>query len=98
MEIHESGKISLAGTPYLAGASLFLDHGIPNTVAYTDATLADAVEMATINPARLLDVDDRIGRVAPGMEASMTLFRWEEGQRALSIVATIVRGEIVHKA
>ena len=98
VEIHESGKISLAGTPYLAGASLFLDHGIPNTVAYTDAPLADAVDMATINPARLLGVEDRIGRVAPGMEASMTLFRWEEGQRALSIVATIVRGEIVHKA
>ena len=42
VEIHENGKISLAGTPYLAGASLFLDYGIPNTVAYTDATLAEA--------------------------------------------------------
>ena len=98
VEIHENGKISLAGTPYLAGASLFLDHGIPNTVAYTDATLAEALEMATINPARLLGVDGRLGRVAPGMDASLTLFRWPEGQPALSIVATIVRGEIVHKA
>lgn len=98
VEIHENGKISLAGTPYLAGASLFLDYGIPNTVAYTDATLADAVEMASINPARLLGVDDRLGRVAPGMEASLTLFRWTEGQRALSVEATIVRGEIVHRA
>lgn len=98
VEIHENGKISLAGTPYLAGASLFLDYGIPNTVAYTDATLAGAVEMATINPARLLGVDGRLGRVAPGMDASLTLFRWAEGQPALSIVATIVRGEIVHKA
>ena len=98
VEIHENGKISLAGTPYLAGASLFLDYGIPNTVAYTDATLAEALETATINPARLLGVDGRLGRVAPGMDASLTLFRWAEGQPALSIVATIVRGEIVHKA
>lgn len=98
VEIHENGKISLAGTPYLAGASLFLDHGIPNTVAFTDATLADAVDMASVNPARLLGVDDRLGRVAPGMEASLTLFRWTEGQRALSVEATIVRGEIVYKA
>ena len=98
VEIHENGKISLAGTPYLAGASLFLDYGIPNTVAYTDATLAEAVETATINPARLLGVDDRLGRVAPGMDASLTLFGWAEGQAALSIVATIVRGEVVYKA
>lgn len=98
VEIHENGKISLAGTPYLAGASLFLDHGIPNTVAFTNATLADAVDMASVNPARLLGVDDRLGRVAPGMEASLTLFRWTEGQRALSVEATIVRGEIVYKA
>ena len=98
VEIHENGKISLAGTPYLAGASLFLDYGIPNTVAYTDATLAEALETATINPARLLGVDGRLGRVAPGMDASLTLFRWAEGQPALSIVATIVRGEVVYKA
>ncbi len=98
VEIHANGKISLAGTPYLAGASLFLDYGIPNTVAFTDASLADAVDMAGVNPARLLGVDDRLGRVTPGMEASLTLFRRREGHRALSIVATIVRGEIVHRA
>ena len=98
VEIHENGKISLAGTPYLAGASLFLDYGIPNTVAYTDSTLADAVDMASINPALLLGVDDRLGRVEPGMEASLTLFRWTDGERALAVAATIVRGEVVHKA
>lgn len=98
VEIHANGKISLAGTPYLAGASLFLDYGIPNTAAFTDASLADAVDLASVNPARLLGVDDRLGRVSPGMEASLTLFRWTEGQRALSVEATIVRGEVVYKA
>ena len=97
VEIHENGKISLAGTPYLAGASLFLDKGIPNTVAFTDASLEDAVEMASINPAKLLGVDDRLGIVEPGKEASLTLFRWEEGQDVLDIVATIVAGEVVHQ-
>jgi N-acetylglucosamine-6-phosphate deacetylase len=97
VEIHENGKISLAGTPYLAGASLFLDKGIPNTVAFTDASLLDAVEMASINPARLLGVDDRLGTVEVGKEASLTLFRWSEGQNALDIVATLVAGEVVYK-
>ena len=34
-ELHANGKISLAGTPYLAGASLFLDTGIANAVRFT---------------------------------------------------------------
>ena len=97
-EIHENGRISLAGTPYLAGASLFLDSGIANMAAYTDASLVDAVDMATANPARLLGVDDRLGSVAAGKEASLTLFRWEAGMKALSVVATVVRGEVVYRA
>lgn len=96
VEIHPNGKISLAGTPYLAGSACFLDSGLPNMVAYTDASLADAVEMATLNPARLLGIEDRVGSVAAGKEASLTLFRWDEGMKAFSIVATIVRGRVVY--
>jgi len=96
VEIHPSGKISLAGTPYLAGAGLFLDRGIANMVASTDASLADAVEMATRNPARLLGLEDRLGQIADGKEASLTLFRWEPGLDSLSIVATLVKGQVVY--
>ncbi|MDP6775690.1 MAG: amidohydrolase family protein [Candidatus Latescibacteria bacterium] len=98
VEIHPNGKISLAGTPYLAGASLFLDTGIANVATYTGASLTDAVEMATANPARMLDVADRVGSVDPGKEASLTLFRWEPGVAAVEVVATIVRGETVYQA
>ncbi len=98
VEIHANGRISLAGTPYLAGASLFLDTGIANVATYTGATLADAVEMATANPARMLGVDDRLGTVAPSKEASLTLFRWEPGTKAVEVVATLVRGETVYAA
>lgn len=96
-ELHENGKISLAGTPYLAGASLFLDSGIANAVRFTDASLSDAMDMVTCNPARLLGIDDRIGTVEAGKEASLTLFRWQEDQEKLDIVATVVRGEVVYK-
>ncbi|MDA0746330.1 MAG: amidohydrolase family protein [bacterium] len=97
VEIHENGKISLAGTPYLAGASLFLDKGIPNMVSFTDATFEDAIEMSTMNPARLLGVEDRLGSVEAGKDASLSLFRWAEGEDALSIVATVVQGEVVYR-
>lgn len=97
-ELHANGKISLAGTPYLAGAGLFLDSGIPNTVRFTDASLSDAIEMTSINPARLLGIEDRVGSVEVGKEASLSLFRWEEGQEKLDVVATVVRGQVVYKA
>jgi N-acetylglucosamine-6-phosphate deacetylase len=97
VELHANGKISLAGTPYLAGAALFLDSGIANVAAWTDASLADAVRMASENPARLLGIDRAFGSVAVGKEASLTLFRWREGQTRLSIAATIVKGRVVYK-
>jgi len=95
-ELHPSGLITLVGTPYLAGAGRFLDMGIPNAVRVTDATLTDAIEMTSINPARLLGMDDRVGSVEVGKEASLTLFRWAEGQDKLEIVATVVRGQVVY--
>lgn len=97
VELHPNGKISLAGTPYLAGAGLFLNTGIPNVVEYTDATIEDAVGLATRNPARLLGREDA-GSVAPGKEATLTLFRWEPGQDKLDAVATVVKGRVVYKA
>ena len=75
-----------------------MDRGIPNTVKVTDATLADAIEMTSINPARLLGVDDRLGSIEVGKEASLTLFRWDEGQEQMDIVATVVRGKVVYQA
>ncbi|MGA1197268.1 MAG: N-acetylglucosamine-6-phosphate deacetylase [Candidatus Latescibacterota bacterium] len=97
-ELHPSGLITLVGTPYLAGAGRFLDRGIPNTVKVTDATLADAIDMTSINPSRLLGVDDRLGSVEVGKEASLTLFRWNEGDEKMDIVATVVRGKVVYQA
>ena len=96
VEIHKNGKISLAGTPYLAGAARFLDLGIANMATMTDAALADAVDMATRNPARLLGLDDQLGELAVGRQANLTLFRWQPEMAALEIVATVVTGEMVY--
>lgn len=98
VELHENGKISLAGTPYLAGAGLFLDSGIPNMVSFTDATLEDAIDVATSNPARLLGQEDHVGRVEPSQEATLSLFRWAPGQDTLDVVGTIVKGRTVYTA
>jgi N-acetylglucosamine-6-phosphate deacetylase len=55
----------------LAGAAITM----PDAVRYVALTLglplAHALAMATLTPARLLGVDDRIGRLAPGCRADL---------------------------
>jgi len=52
--LSDDGRVSLPGTPYLAGSSLTLDRAIGNTVRFTGLTLDDVVPMASEIPARYL--------------------------------------------
>jgi N-acetylglucosamine-6-phosphate deacetylase len=74
----------------LAGSIVTLDQAIRNVVQWTDATPAQAVQMASEIPARLLKLPDR-GRIAAGFEADLVLFDAD-----LNVEMTIVRGEILH--
>lgn len=90
-EVKPDGRIVLAGTPYLAGASALLDTCIANAWRWTDMDLAEAVACATETPARALQLKGK-GRIEVGYDADMTLFRvGDEGP--LGIVATILGGE-----
>ncbi len=48
------GRVSLAGTPHLAGSSLTLDRAIANAVRFSGLSLNDVVPMASSNPAALV--------------------------------------------
>jgi N-acetylglucosamine-6-phosphate deacetylase len=45
------GRVSLPGTPYLAGSSLTLDRAVANTVRFTGLPLDEVIPMATTIPA-----------------------------------------------
>jgi N-acetylglucosamine-6-phosphate deacetylase len=94
-EVLPTGKVVLAGTPYLAGAGHLLDTCVANALRFTDLGMAGVVRATATNPARLLGLDDRKGRVAPGYDADLTLFRVPEGEGPLEIVATYREGEQV---
>jgi N-acetylglucosamine-6-phosphate deacetylase len=55
----------------LAGAAITLMDSVRYAVRTLGIGLADALKMATLTPARLLRVDDRIGRLRPGCEADL---------------------------
>jgi N-acetylglucosamine-6-phosphate deacetylase len=77
----------------LAGSVLSLDQALRNLIAYTGCSLEEALRTITINPARLLDTNHEIGRLAPGMRADINLLRDN-----LQVAASICAGEVVYLA
>jgi N-acetylglucosamine-6-phosphate deacetylase len=55
----------------LAGAAITMRDAVAYVVHKLGVSVADALMMATLTPARLLRVDDRIGRLKPGHRADL---------------------------
>jgi N-acetylglucosamine-6-phosphate deacetylase len=78
VEAKPDGLICLPGTPYLFGAATTLENCVANTVAWAGVTLADAITMATANPARLVGLTPRV--LGKGGAADLILFALENGR------------------
>ncbi len=65
------GKKLVAEDGTLAGAAITMRDAVDYVVHVLKVPLAEALTMATLTPARLLRVDDRIGRIAPGLRADL---------------------------
>jgi N-acetylglucosamine-6-phosphate deacetylase len=50
-ELDAGGRVSLPGTPYLAGSALTLDRAIANTVRFTGLPIDEVTPMASTIPA-----------------------------------------------
>jgi N-acetylglucosamine-6-phosphate deacetylase len=55
-ELSADGRVSLPGTPYLAGSALTLDRAIANTVRFTGLSIDAVTKMASTIPASYLGV------------------------------------------
>ena len=74
----------------LCGSSLTLDRAVRNMVALAGVTPAQAITMATLNPARLLGIDARKGRITPGHDADLVVWTPE-----LTVRQTLIAGRFV---
>lgn len=63
--------VNAAGT--LAGSDLDMATAVRNAVALLGLEVADAVAMASANPASFLGLDHELGAIAPGYRASLAL-------------------------
>ena len=57
----------------LAGSILKLGHAVKNVINFTGCTLDDAIEMASVNPAKQLNILDRKGSITVGKDADIVI-------------------------
>lgn len=79
--------------PTLAGSCLTMDVGVRNLVAFAGVCACEAIEMATLTPARSIGVSDRKGSLERGKDADVVLL-----DEDLNVVSTLVMGEVVYHA
>ena len=98
------GQYSLGGQPVfvkddsarlengtLAGSILKLNEGVRNFMNTLGLSLTDAVDCATINPAKAIKVDDRKGSIEVGKDADFAVI-----DKDLNVYMTVCRGKVVY--
>ncbi|MEO8367758.1 MAG: N-acetylglucosamine-6-phosphate deacetylase [Candidatus Solibacter sp.] len=95
VELTAEGRVVLAGTDRLAGSALHMHKGVGNLMRLAGISLADAVCMATVNPARAGKVEGRESDLVAGATADITQFRVTKAN-VIEIVATWLAGEKVY--
>ena len=57
----------------LAGSRMTLDNGVRNMMTHTGYGLCHSIRMATLNPAKLLGIDHRVGSLKAGKTANLII-------------------------
>lgn len=66
---------------------------VKNMAAHTKADWFDIMRMTSLNPARYIHVDDRKGKIAPGMDADLTIMDQDK-----NLICVYCRGREIREA
>lgn len=77
----------------LAGSTLKMNQAIKNIINVLNISLEKAIDLATINPARNLGIDNVKGSIALGKDADLTII-----DKDLNIYMTISKGNIIYNS
>jgi len=92
VELREDGWLGTPGTPYLAGSPRSLSEAVAIAAVMAELSLADALELATVNPGRFVG---RRGALEVGAPADIITFGWAPGAHELAVSGTWLGGERV---
>lgn len=101
----EDGKYSLGGQEVyvangmatlkngvLAGSVLKMNEAIKNIYETLEIDFTTAIDMATINPARHLKIDDKVGSLKIGKDADFVIMK-----KDFTIIATYSKGQLIYQ-
>ena len=77
----------------LTGSGLTLDRAVRNAVSMLSLDIPQAIRMASANPARVLGLEDRKGRLEVGFDADIVIL-----DKDLRVTGTIVAGDVKYTA
>jgi N-acetylglucosamine-6-phosphate deacetylase len=92
-DLTSDGRVVLAGTDKLAGSALHMHVGVANMVRLGGLSLRDAVQTATVNPAKIVRLEGRMQGLKAGDAADIVAFRIVDG--AMGIESVYLDGEAV---
>ncbi|MBP3037906.1 N-acetylglucosamine-6-phosphate deacetylase [Bacillaceae bacterium Marseille-Q3522] len=90
-QVHVKNGKALLANGTLAGSILKMDQAIRNVREFAGVSLQEAAQLASLNPAKQLRVDDRKGSIAIGKDADLVVL-----DNQLHVSLTICRGKIAY--
>jgi N-acetylglucosamine-6-phosphate deacetylase len=97
VDLTADGRVVLADTDRLAGSALNMAAGVGNLMRLAGLSLADAVRLATLNPAIAVRIAGRQSGIIAGDRADLIAFHQGSGGR-IEIEAAWIAGRKVHRA
>ena len=89
LRLSEDGSVRLPDSGRLAGSALRMDRALENLMRFTGLPLAKALETATVNPARVMDMEGRKGFLTVGDLADLIFFRYAPQRQGVEVIETV---------
>ena len=86
--IVEDGDAKLKSDRSRAGSTLTTGQSLKNIIKFTGRSLEEVLPLFTLNPARLMKAEDRIGSLEPGKDADIVIL-----DREYNVTDTYVKGK-----
>lgn len=88
IEIYPDGSAHLVKEKNLAGSTMKINEGLRNLVEKAGVPFSDALNSCTLNPASLLRMDDHLGRIAAGCDASVVVLNDDYSVKSVFVQGT----------
>jgi len=88
--IVEDGVAKLSDGSGFAGSVATMNLCVRNMINLVGLSMQDAIKMATLNPAKVIGIDEKKGSLVGGKDADLVIF-----DKDINILTTIVKGKVV---